>query len=242
MKHYYIITILILLTFYSCSRKDCSNQTAEKEIEVSCKCIDGTFSSSKEEPIANSRIGEKKVVFCGIKGEYYELDTADTTQENFGFKRTGFDIIQCSNDSVLFVVGEYYTDSIHISEEGFKHFRLTHFPKVKGLKYEPTTLLEFHFRETSDGITIDTFIALPNRFFDEEYLNDLANLVGFYKGDTTDTSKYHDLKLHYLFLRAISDEKFKKEFISSGPYDGYMGPIFRDFKSYLGYEKNKSGS
>lgn len=210
-------------------------------MEVACKCVDGAFSSKNDSPIAYSRIGKIRVMFCGYKGEYYELDSMENAQNNFGFKCTGFEIIQCSNDSVLFVVGEYYTDSIRVSEEGFKHFRLSHFPKAKNIEYEPTTLLEYQYKETHDGIRIDTLIALPTKYFQKKYLNELADLVEFYKNDTTDTSKYHDLKLHYLFLRAVSDEKFKEEFISSGPYDGYMGPIFRDFKSYLGYEKSEIG-
>ncbi|EON78929.1 hypothetical protein ADIS_0522 [Lunatimonas lonarensis] len=233
---------LILSVLCSCSQTDSSGVTAEEKMEVSCNCVDGVFSSRNALPIAHSRIGKILVIFCGYKGDYYELDSIDNTQNNFGFKRTAFEIIQCSNDSVLVVVEEYYTDSIRVSDEGFKHFRLSHFPKAENLEYEPTTLLEYQYKETQDGIGIDTLIALPPKFFQQKYLNELVGLVEFYKNDTTDTSKYYDLKLHYLFLRALSDEKFMGEFISSGPYDGYMGPVFRDFKSYLGHERRKNGS
>lgn len=242
MKLPIFLTAIILIGIYSCTQTKTAEERADFINNKKCKCIDNFFSSSLYAPFVYSKIGEYTVAFCGLIGKDYDLDSlARKANNNAGFKRTGYEIILCSKDSSIYVVGEYYLDSIQLFDNHFELFRLSDFPVDSTMEYQNIPLLEFHFTESNGKLKIDTTIAIPPKFTTDSYLEQIKKLVEENKADSLKTTKYHDLKLHYLFLKAVSNDAFKEEFKSSGPYDGYMGPIFRDFKSYLDLEKNKNG-
>jgi len=228
------LTLLILITFllHSCSEQ---NEIKTKKIDETskCNCIDVGFSSSKSPAFAESRIGNISVLFCGYTGSAYELDSIKL---NSGFKRTGFEIISCKDSSSIFSVGEFYTDSIVINQSGFSIYQFARFPTKNQREYSLNPILKFSFKEENGKIIIDTSLALNQNLLSEDYLSWLKKWADEAKLNQEQTTMFPDLNMHYLFLKAIKDTEFENEFINSGPYDGYMGPLFRDLKNYLKYK------
>lgn len=197
-----------------------------------CKCIDNIFSSAESQPIALSKIGNKEIAFCG-----FHYDDIGVLGKDSSFVGCGYEVILCYERKSIFEAGEYYTDSIKINRKGFEIYRLSNFPTLKSKKYTPIPLLLFTFRDKNDRIMIDTTLSIDEKYFSSTYLNNLKEMMNAAIEDSSNSTAYQDLRLHYLFLKAIKDEKHELEFIKSGPYDGYMGPIYNDFIKYLGLKR-----
>jgi hypothetical protein len=226
--------LLFLIAFLHLSCSEQNERKTEKVSELAeCTCIDEGFSSSKEPPFAKSKIGSIPVLFCGYNGSDYKLDSINS---NRGFKRTGFEVISCKDNSSIFSVGEYYTDSIVINQTGFSIYQLAQFPTKNQTAYSLFPILKFSFNIENNKIVIDTSLALNENLLSKDYLSWLEKWVDDAKLNKEQPTIFPDLNMHYLFLRAIKNSEFENEFISSGPYDGYMGPIFSDLKSYLKYK------
>ncbi|WP_321288938.1 hypothetical protein [uncultured Sunxiuqinia sp.] len=193
-----------------------------------CNCIDNSFSSKNDSPIAFSKIGNEDVAFCG-----YKYDEIGKLKSDSSFIGCGYEIILCSEKKSIFEVGEFYTDSIKIRKNGFDIFRTENFPYGQGEKYNEIPVLKFSFSTIENKIQIDTIFAIPDYYISNEYFKKLELIIETIKKDTGYPTRYPDFNLHYLFLKAVSDKKFERKFIDSGPYDGYLAVIYRNFVEYL---------
>jgi hypothetical protein len=228
-------TQIILIYFLTLTVGSVFGQVVNNDTHsTACKCIEGSFSSSSKHPIATVRQGEHEFAFCGYTSE------ASKHERDFGFLRldssfllVGFELIDCKNGTSIFEEGEYYTDSVKFTDDGFELFRLTNLPNPSGGKYVSVPVIEFKFTRKESGFTVDTSFALTEVYYQDNYLEHLEKNLTALKTNQSMTMEAKDLELHFLFLKAVSDKKYAADFLNSAPYDGYMGPIFRDYISYL---------
>lgn len=225
-----VLTIFLIMNVALCYAQD----PISKGNLNSCKCIDNLFSSSKEEPIATVKQDDNYFSFCGYKSN------SPINGREYGVLRTdssmllcGYELIDCQNTKSIFYEGEYYTDSVKIHSDGFEIFRLKNIPNINGGKYFPVPIIEFKVKQTDKGLLIDTIFALPQTYYSKEYIAQVENVLNDMINNKSRELDIEDYQLHLLFLKALNNESDLKQFNDAGTYDGYLGPIYRDFGRYI---------
>lgn|GEM_PF-1863320 len=226
MKKIYAILITIGCLICSCKQ----NSTVSK---AECKCIDHRFSSSKFIPIATSTIDNIPVAFCGYssKGSEY-LEEYGILKSDSSFIGIGYEVIDCSTQKSIFDEGEYYTDSIKINVNGFEIFRLAHIVNPNGNFGNLIPVIQFNFSKSKQGFQLDTLFAFPEKYFSDGYIQQVKTHIDSLENSELEKYEFVEFKMELLFLKALNDINQLDKFLNSGPYNGYLGPLFRDFCYY----------
>lgn len=228
MKQYLVIILALSIGF-----SKFQNLTTET-LSDNCNCIDGFFSTSTKKPIATADHNGRSFSFCGYSSEAtkyrrdYGLLRPDTS-----FLLCGFELIDCETQTSIFSEGEYYTDSVKLTYDGFELYRLTRLPNPNGGTYISVPAVQFNIIRDGNSFTTDTVLAIPESFYQSDYLMAIEKNLTSLKQDSSKQMEAADLELSYLFLRALQSDENKTAFYDNAPRDGYMGPIFTDYKLYL---------
>jgi len=248
-----IFLLFISISILSCSSKNSKkedvinteNKTAvyidttlkEKELikEKECECIDYGFSQKGEPPLLTHKIGTSKIIVCGYRGEYEENITLGESLQDSSFYVSGFVVFNCSGSETiqLFKDGEYYLDIIKPKSKELEIVRLMRMPRDKSLKYKWTQVLSIRFFEQNGLIKTDSSFVLPLDTYNQDFLKYFKSEIDRVKNDSTDKLNYPDYLIDYCFIQAVKNpEKYSKKLKSIGPFDGYLGPIYRDILKY----------
>tara|TARA_Y100000739_G_C20513981_1_gene420905 strand:- start:302 stop:1006 length:705 start_codon:yes stop_codon:yes gene_type:complete len=228
MKEHFFI--FLLLTFGLTQAQNVATKTTPDN----CACIDYRCSSSDKKPIAKITLDSRELIFCGYSGK------ATKYQGNYGILRSdstfllsGFALIDCSNKKSIFSEGEYYTDSVKLTSNGFELYRIIWLPNPNGGEYLPVPALKFKIQNVQDRLTVDTLLTIPKSFYSSSYLNQIKKNLDVLRKDKEKKMSADDLEFQYLFLRALNDTDYRQDFEDNAPRDGYMGKTYRDYQRYL---------
>ncbi len=248
-----ILLLFTSITILSCGSKNSKkedvvnteNKTAvyietslkEKELikEKECECIDYGFSQKGESPLLIHSFGTSKIMVCGYHIEYDENITIEKSLQDSNLYASGFVVFNCSGSETipLFEDGEYYLDLIKPKSEELEIVRLMRMPQDKSLKYEWTQVLSIRFFEQNGLIKTDSSFVLPLETYNQDFLKHFKSEIDRVKNDSTDKLNYRDYLIDYYFIQAVKNpEKYSKKLKSIGPFDGYLGPIYRDVLKY----------
>lgn len=257
-----ILLIIITLSIFSCVHKNSEKKeivhnektsikieksiTTENEIvkENECECIDYAFSQKGEPPLLTHKIGTSKIIVCGYRGEYEDNITLGEKLQDSSFYASGFELFSCSGSETiqLFENGEYYLDIIKPKSEELEIVRLMRMPRDKSLKYKWTQVLSIRFFEQNGLIKTDSSFVLPINTYNQDFLKYFKSEIDRVKNDSSEKLKYPDYLIDYSFIQAVKNpKKYSKKLKSIGPFDGYLGPIYRDvLKYYELFEKENT--
>ena len=234
------LIIIILLTFsitsfgQTISDKKKTNERITT-LENDCACIDYMFSQSGELPLLTQNIGDAKIIVCGYRGEYGDKIVLGKKLQDSSFYASGFEVFHCTNYELkqIFEDGEYYIDLIKSHSNYFEIIRLMQFPNGKKLNYELTPVLSIKIIEKNNTIKIDSSFVFPYDNYDKDFLDLFESELDRVKNDSVEYIKYNDYLIDYLFIQAIGNpKKYSGKLKSIGPFDGYLGPIYRDILEY----------
>lgn len=190
-----------------------------------CKCIDGFFGKSTEKPFYSATIGKHQIAFCGLSDKI----------EKSSFSTSGFDIIDCSNKTILSSYSEFWQDSIQIHESYIEVFRMQRFPVLNQTEWQLTPTVRHTFKEINNKLILEESFSPPHYFFDDEYLVFIKNKMESHRGDKESTA-FEDYRLKLLFLKALNNKEDMAEFLQFTSIVSYLG-VFHDFyKEYLKME------
>lgn len=190
-----------------------------------CKCIDGFFGSSTEEPFYSTTIGKHQIVFCGY---------GDKTEQT-SFSTSGFDIIDCSNTTILKSYDEFWQDSIQIHENYIEVFRMERFPILNQTEWQPTPTVRHSIKEVNGELVLNESFSPPHYFFKDEYLAFIKNKMKNHKDDK-DSTVFEDYRLKLLFLKALNNKDDIDEFLQFTSIVSYLGVFHDYYKEYLEME------
>ncbi|MDA8956436.1 hypothetical protein N9H19_02330 [Flavobacteriales bacterium] len=209
-----------------------------------CGCIDYAFSQKEEPPLLTHKIGNSKITVCGYRGEYEDKITLGEILPDSSFYASGFVVFNCSGSepTSIFMDGEYYLDLIKPKLEELEIVRLMKMPRDTSLKYEWTEVLSIRVFEQNGLIKTDSSFVLPVNSYNQDFLKHFKSEIDRMKNDTKGKINYPDYLIDYYFIQAVKNpEKYSKKFKSIGPFDGYLGPIYRDaLKYYELFEKENT--
>lgn len=248
-----IIVILISFSILSCSSNN-SKKTeilkTEEEIKTSidtiitenekvklkeCECIDYNFSQKGEPPLLTHKIGTSKIIVCGYRHETDENIILGEILPDSSLYVSGFVVFLCSGSETikLFQNGEYYMDIIKPKYNEIEIVRLIRMPQDKSLKYNWTEVISVRLFEDNGIIKSDSSFVLPIDAYNNDFLKYFKSEIDRVKNDSTKILSYYDYLISYYFIKAVKNPlKYSEKLRAIGPFDGYLGPIYRDVLDY----------
>ncbi len=249
-----ICLILIVLTFSSCgNRKTNENNTvtngfsttinqAEKETSVEetiqsfdCKCIDYHFSQANEDPILINEIDSISFLICGYKGVTdYNLQIGKLREDSSFYVR-GFNIFICTDSEImpLYEDSEYYINLIKPGINQLVVNRVIRMPTGKGIEYDWKEITSLRFYYSNGEIKRDKYFIMSTEHYNDEFLKFFHKTIEYEKNDPTISGNYYEHLIDYYFIQAIKEPiKYENKLKNLGPFDGYLGPIYRDILEY----------
>lgn len=249
MRHVLLI-IISILSFSSINSKNEDFVNTNKIVSVSadttvtcngmvkineCDCIDYLFSQEGESPLLIQKIGASKIIICGYRHDYDEYITLGERLSDSSFYVSGFVVFDCSGSETtqLFEDGEYYLHIIKPKPKELEIVRLLRMPRDKSLKYKWTEILSIRFFEQNGIIKSDSSFVLTTNIYDQDFLKYFKSEIDRVKNDSTKKLNYYDYLIDYCLIQAVKNpEKYSDKLKSIGPFDGYLGPIYRDVLEY----------
>lgn len=248
-----LLLLIISISILSCNSKNSKkeevlktdNNTAvsidttilEQELKKvkECGCIDYAFSQKEEPPLLTHKIGNSKIIVCGYRGEYEDEITLGEILPDSSFYVSGFVVFNYSGSEAIpiFEDGEYYLDIIKPKLEELEIVRLKKMPRDKSLKYEWTEILSIRIFEQNGLIKTDSSFVFPVDSYNQDFLKYFKSEIDRVKNDLKGKFNYPEYLIDYNFIQAVKNpEKYSKKLKSIGPFDGYLGPIYRDILKY----------
>jgi len=262
MRMRHLLLLIISISILSCNTKNSKKVEAVKtdiikavsidtiipvkeSVKVNeCGCIDYAFSQKEEPPLLTHKIGNSKITVCGYRGEYEDKITLGEILPDSSFYASGFVVFNCSGSepTSIFMDGEYYLDLIKPKQKELEIVRLMKMPRDTSLKYEWIEVLSIRVFEQNGLIKTDSSFVFPVDSYNQSFLKHFKSEIDRMKNDTKEKINYPDYLIDYYFIQAVKNpERYSKKFKSIGPFDGYLGPIYRDaLKYYELFEKENT--
>jgi len=216
--------------------EDNNNVEIETAATDRCECIDYHFSQKGQEPLLTHYLGSTKIIVCGYIGKYEWDITLGERLPDSSFYVSGFNIFSCTDSGIdhLFENGEYYLNRILPKPNQLEVVRLRRMPVSKKLDYEWTDIISIKFHEGNQELKVDSSFVLSVDLYDQEFLNYFKSEISKLENDATkDQTNYLEYLIDYSFIQAVINPKEHGHILNSlGPFDGYLGPLYRDILMY----------
>lgn len=208
-----------------------------------CECIDYHFSQKGQEPLLMHNLGSTKIIVCGYIGKYEWGITLGERLPDSSFYVSGFNLFSCTESGIdhLFENGEYYLNKIVPKPNQIEVIRLRRMPVSKKLDYDWTEIISIKIHKVNQQIKVDSSFVLSVDLYDQEFIDYFKSEISKLENDPTiDQTNYLEYLIDYSFIQAVINPKEYGQILHGlGPFDGYLGPLYRDILMYYKIFENK---
>jgi hypothetical protein len=225
---------LILFIALCISLSGCIGQNTKSDKNY-CNCTDALFTENDSIPILEYILGSTKVIVCGYKHNFLEGIEVGKQLSNGNLYGNGYEVFVCKDSGVnrVYSRGEYYLELISPLEDTLKITRLTMIPQPTSLMSDWTPMIAFRLFEQDQMIKMDTLFVFPIEKYSQDFIMHHGDEVNRLKKEDG-AGLYKEHLIGYAFIKAVKEpEHYSKLLKTLGPFDGYLGPIYRDMLWYF---------